>query len=147
MNRRRGLGLLWVLVTLTVTGAVAWFAYQAGLSTAIVSSGHDPAVVQGAYPGYYYGHLGFGFFPFLLFILLLFVIFRGGRRWHRPWWGYGPGSGYGPGWGHGPGQGQPGGPEGPDVPPAIEERLKSWHQKAHQPEAPAGTGEGPGKTD
>lgn len=145
MNPRRGLGLLWALVTLTIVGAVAYFAYQAGLSTAIVSSGHDPAVVQGAYPGYYYyGHAGFGFFPFLLFILLLLFLFRGGRRWHRPW-------GYGPGWGHGggpwQGQGNPGSPMGPDVPPAIEERLRAWHEKAHGEGAPTGAAETPAKPD
>ncbi|MEA2682219.1 MAG: hypothetical protein QOK05_547 [Chloroflexota bacterium] len=140
MNPRRGLGLLWALVTVTIIGAVAWFAYHAGVETTVITSGHDPGA---AYPAYYHYGAGFGFgiFPLFFFILLIVLLFRG-RRWHRPWgyggWGYGPGWGHGPGYGPGYGPGQPGGTQGPgpDVPPGMEERLHAWHEKAHgQPTA------------
>ncbi len=113
MNMRRGFGLGWALVTFVIAGAAAWFAYHAGLATTIAASGRDGAYYPG-YPGYY--GFGFGLFPLLLFIILIALLFRR-RHWHGYWGGHG--HGYGPP------------KEGSDVPPVIEERLKSWHDKAH----------------
>lgn len=124
MNARRGFGLLWGVLTVAIAGTAAWFAYHAGLATTIATTrvSDAAAVVPPAYY-YHWDGYGFGFFPLLLFVLLIVFLFRGRRR-H---WGWG----YGGGWGHGYGHGQPGGPQGSDLPPPIEERMKAWHEKAH----------------
>jgi hypothetical protein len=111
MFMRRGFGLFWVGLTGAIVGAVAWFAYNAGLAANVAGSGHGTVIVEGG---------GFGFFPLLLFIFFLVLVFR-----RRRWGGY---------WG---GRGWSGHRRGPDgdrqwqVPPVIEEKLKSWHDKAH----------------
>ena len=127
MKMRRGFGLVWALVTVLIAGAAAWFAYHAGLATTIAASGHD-GVYYGGYPGYY--GFGFGFFPLLLFIILIALIFRR-RRWHGYWGGRGWG-------GYGHGYGPPS--DKPDVPPVIEERLRAWHDRAHGANPPEAGG-------
>ena len=113
---------MWALVTLAVVSAVGWFAYGAGVAQGAATSGQNGTVTNpGNYP--YYAHtwsFGFGFFPLLFFILLLFFLFR--RPWgYRHWGGgYGHYSGYrGP---H-PGDGE--------LPPPMEDRMRAWHDKAH----------------
>lgn len=119
---RRTFGLVWALLSLAVLGIVAWFAYNAGLATNVQSNGQ---------PGPYYYHegfFGFGFFWLILIVLFLAFAFRR-RRWHG--YGGGPWRGYGK---HG-GSGEPG--MGPDVPPFIDEKLRSWHDRAHGVTPPA----------
>ena len=113
---RRGFGLFWVGLTGIIVGTAAWIAYNAGLAANVANSGHGTVVYEGG---------GFGFFPFLLLILLLLLVFRR-RRWGGGWGGRGWS---GRGWsGHGHG---PGGSDHWEVPPVIDEKLKSWHDKAH----------------
>jgi hypothetical protein len=78
---RRRLALIWVGTTAAVATVVAFVAYQAGWAAGAAARLPEAAVAP--YPGYYYGpHLfGFGFLPFLFLLLVLFLVFRGGRRW------------------------------------------------------------------
>jgi hypothetical protein len=131
---RRGFGLIWVVVSAIIVATVGVIAYQAGWSDGFAQ--HVPegtaAAAPALYPYYgYYGPHFFGFgwiFGLLFFLFFLFVIFRIARF---ATWG---GRGYGRGWGH----------YGGGVPPAIDERMRDWHSKAHgeQPSAPA-TGSSP----
>lgn len=114
---RQRLALLWLAVTAAIAGIASYFSYQAGWSQGIATK-----VPPGGAPYYWYGpHWGGGFFPFFgffWFLVLLFLVFgvlRGFARMGR----------WGGGWRH----------EG-RVPPPIEERLRDWHQKAHEEEAP-----------
>ena len=117
---RRRFGLLWALLTLAVVGAAGWFAYNAGLAQGLATPGHDGTAVN---PGYYpyYAHtwgFGFGFFPLLLFILLLVFLFR--RPWgHRHWGAYGGKGGFGGRF-----------PDG-ELPPPMDDHLRAWHDRAH----------------
>ncbi len=127
MPRRFGFALVWALITLLIVAGVGAFAYHLGTLATVAAAGDGAYVVHP-----YYG-AGFGFFPFfglfplfgfLFFLLVLFWIFGGRRRWYGGWYGGGPGphgarGPYGPG-GHG-GQSQAG------VPPFFEE----WHRRAH----------------
>jgi hypothetical protein len=117
---RRGFGLFWVALTGLIVGFAAWAAYNAGLAANVANNGHATVVYEGG---------GFGFFPFLLFFLLILFLFRR-RRWGGHWGGRGW-SGYGHGWD---------GKQNWEVPPVIDEKLKSWHEKAHgnAPAEPAG---------
>lgn len=120
---RRGFGLFWVGLTGIIVGLVAWFAYGAGLAANVASSGNGTVIVE-------HGGFGFGFFPFLVLFILLLLVFRR-RRWGGYWGGRG--------W-HGHSHG-PGGQSDWEVPPVIEDRLRSWHEKAHG-KAPATPAEG-----
>ena len=106
---RRGFSFLWVVLTLVIAAIVGVVSYQAGISTQLPAGTALP-------PYYYEPHFyGFGLFGFLFFLFILFLlirIFSFGR------WGGGHG-----GWKHG---GYRGG-----VPPAIEDRMQEWHQRAH----------------
>ena len=115
---RSRFAFIWVLLTAAIAGVAAWIAYGAAMATKVVAT--VPATAGGVPQYYYYGHPWFGFLPFFgffwfLFILfVIFLIFRAGRGWGYRRFG---------GWGG------PGGPGG--MPPGIEERLKSWHERAH----------------
>ncbi len=108
-------------------------AYQAGWSDGFAQHVPQGTAAAGPYPypypyGGYYGPHFFGFgwiFGLLFFLFFLFIVIRIARfaRW---------GGGYGRGWGH----------QGGGVPPAIDERMRQWHQKAHGEQA-AGTGTPP----
>jgi hypothetical protein len=119
MNRGRGFGLLWLILTVLIAGVVGVVAYQAGVAT------HLPQVAPGATAPYYvfwphFFGFGFGLIPLLLIVLLLFALFR------RPWF-------YGPrGYGH-----------HRDAPPGVEERFREWHERAHGGGAPAEPPSGP----
>lgn len=121
MSRRFGFFLIWALLTLLIAGGAAAFAYNLGTMAAVTAANGGGYLVH-PYLGY-----GFGFFPFfplfgfLFFVLILFWIFGGRRRWYGGGW-YG---GYGPYGQH---------PHG--VPPAFEE----WHRRAHG-EQPTPTGQ------
>ena len=126
---RRGFGLLWVLVSAIIIATVGLIAFQAGWSDGFAQ--HVPAAADGApypYPYYYGGPHFFGFgwiFGLLFFLFILFVFARIARF---AMFGRSRGWGYGPGWKH----------QGGGVPPAIDERMKEWHQRAHG-EAQSGT--------
>src|SRR5579859_1004543 len=130
---RRGLGILSLLVTVIIIAVVGVIAYQAGWSDGFSQHVPQGTTAMAPYP-YYYGYgphfFGFGWiFGLLFFLFLGFIFFRivalGFFGWRRGWggWGYG---------GHGMG-GYGGG-----VPPAIEERMREWHQRAHG-ETPSST--------
>jgi hypothetical protein len=110
---RRGFGLFWALVTIVIASLTGWFAYNAGLAANIANEGHGTVVVANGYGG-------FPFFPIVLLILFLAFMFRR-RRWGGYWGGRGW-SGHGHGWD--PNQKW-------EVPPVIDEKLKTWHEKAH----------------
>ena len=119
MNRR--FALFWGVLTVALVGIVAAVAYHAGQTATIVTARAGDGAVY--YPAYGYGFFPFfGLFPLLLIGILLFVLFR--RPWGRGHWGGG-------GW-----YGRHGG-----VPPAVEDRLKDWHQRAHG-ESPTTQGTG-----
>ena len=115
---RRGFGLIWLVVTVIIVATVGVIAYQAGWSEGFGQ--HLPAAdgTTGVAPyPYYYGY-GPHFFGFGWIFGLLFGMW-GGR------------GGYG-GWKHHSSGG---------VPPAIDERMREWHQRAHgeQPSQSPGT--------
>jgi hypothetical protein len=135
MFGRRGLGILWLLLTVLIASAVGVAAYQAGVGTAVshVAATAPPGtVVVPAYDGGYgwgwgpaFGafHL-IGFFFFVL--LLLFLV----RFAFRPW---------GRGYYRGRGWTGPGGPQGQGgYPPQIQQAFEDLHRKAHgeQPAPP-----------
>src|ERR1700693_1037689 len=107
---RRGLSLLWVVLTLVIAAVVGVLSYQAGVATQLPAGAPLP-------PYYYEPHFyGFGLFGLLFFVFIFFLllrIFSFGR------WGGGHG-----GWRH---HGYGGG----GVPPAIEERMQEGHKRAH----------------
>jgi hypothetical protein len=127
---RRGLGIFGLLVTVIIIAVVGVIAYQAGWSDGFAQHvpTSDGATAVAPYPYYYGGFYGphfFGFgwiFGLLFFLFLAFIFFRivafGFFGWRRGWggWGYG-----GRGMGH----------HGGGVPPAIDERMREWHQRAH----------------
>lgn len=88
MNRR--FVWAWGLATAAIATVVGFIAYAAGAAShAVATTGGDGRI-------YYYGHDGFGFFPFfgLFWILLIgFLLFR--FAFWRPW-----GGGYGRGYWH-----------------------------------------------
>ena len=120
--------VLAALLATVVVAVAIYAAYQSGFDQGAVTaaatrppgdgdnSGTRVVVVPGAgFGGAYRWHGGFGFFPFfpILFFLLLFGIFRSGRR------GGGPGRGWGGGGGWGPPK------------EVIDERMTEWHKQAH----------------
>jgi hypothetical protein len=129
---RRSFGLLWLLVTTVIIATVGVIAYQAGWSDGFAQ--HVPsgaASVPYPYP-YYYGPHFFGFdwiFGLLFFLFIVFVLVRVARfgRWSG-------------GWGHG---GSGSHRYGGGVPPAIDERMREWHQKAHGDQAASSPGSPP----
>ena len=124
MNRPFGFGWIWALGTLVIASVVGVFAFIAGHATEVVTTTTNSTdagrIVN---DGYYYGHFGFGFFPFfgfLWFLLIVFVLvalFRRGMGWRRGYWGGGPyGGGY---WHQHPHEpGSPTAPGAPTTPPA-----------------------------
>jgi hypothetical protein len=115
---RRGFGLFWALVTIAIASLAGWFAYNAGLAANIANTDHGTVVIAN-------GYQGFPFFPLVLLIIFLAFMFRR-RRWYGGWGGGGWG---GRGWG-----GHHHGPDGShnwEVPPVIDEKLRTWHDKAH----------------
>ncbi|MEW5958269.1 MAG: hypothetical protein AB1801_11125 [Chloroflexota bacterium] len=125
MNRRVVLGILLALALIAGAAGLGAYAYNLGVAQGLVQSGKlsdlPPGAEMRAYPYYYGGPFwfhrpfGFGFlgcFGPLLFLFLIFVLFRGlwwGGRW-----------GHGHGWSHGHWD--------RGVPPMFEE----WHRQAHQ---------------
>ena len=131
-----GLRIVAALVLVAAIGAIAYFAFQAGVAqgSPITIEAPSGETVPAPYPYYGYGYgpfhrpwgFGFGFFGFLLTIFLIFLAFRAfrfllwGPRWgHR----YGP---WGRSWEHG-------------VPPMFEE----WHKRAHGQSSDSETAERP----
>jgi len=123
VNRRIVFGVLLVLVLIAGAVSLGAYAYNLGVAQGLAQSGElgdlPPGAELRAFPYYggpfwFYRPFGFGFFGCfgpLLFLFLIFVLFRGlwwGGRW-----------GYGPGWKHGHREKR--------VPPPFEE----WHRRAH----------------
>jgi hypothetical protein len=133
MFGRRGLGIIWLLLTVLIAGAVGVAAYQAGVGTAVshVATAAPPGtVVVPAYgDGYGWGwgpaFGAFHLFGFFFFVLLLLVLVR---LAFRPW---GRGHYRGGGWAG------PGGKGG--YPPQVQEVFEDLHRKAHgeQPAPPS----------
>ena len=100
---------IWVVLTALIAGIAAYIAYGAGVATKIATSDGAAAAVPPPYYYGYYGHpfFGFGFFGLFFILLILFFIF-GGRRG----WGYRHGGMHG-------------------MQSGIEDRLESWHKRAH----------------
>ena len=117
MNRWRGFGIVWGLVTLVIAGIVGVVAYNAGASSVVTSSAAEAGRVVYV-PGYGFGFGFFWIFPLLFFLFIFFGLFG---RWGR---GYGRGGWYGKGYGD------------------PQSRLDSWHQQAHGTPAPK-TGDQP----
>ena len=116
MNRRRAFGLLWGIGTLLIVGLVAAVAYQAGLSAQLATAGGTYAVAPHLV-GFGFGFAFFWLLPILFISLIVFGVFRGGRRWYGRGW-YGSRGMYDRGY--------------RDVPPIFDQ----WHQRAHG-QAPA----------
>jgi len=120
---RRGFLLIWTLVTATIAGIAGVLAYQAGYAAGLATK--IPAGAAAVAPYWAYGvhpfMFGFGFFPLLLLVVLIVLLFAafGRRRWGPP--GY---------------RGGPGGPGGPSY---MEQRMREWHQKAHEEQPPSTT--------
>ena len=107
MRRGFGWGAAILLVLLLVGVGIG--AYNWGVTEGLERTGEGVEVVR------YVGGHGFGFFPFfpILFIILVFGLFR-------PWrWGGGPGRGSNGGGGWGPSHAM------------MEERMNEWHKQAH----------------
>lgn len=117
MNRSRGFGIVWGLVTLVVAGIVGVLAYNAGAASAVTTSAGEAGRVVYV-PGYGFGFGFFWIFPLLFFLFIFFGLFG---RWGR---GYGRGGWYGKGYGD------------------PQSRLDGWHQQAHGTTAPK-TGDQP----
>ena len=127
MNRRIVLGVLLVLVLAAGAVSLGAYAYNIGVAQGLAQSAKlgdlPPGTEMTPYPYYYGGPFwfhrpfGFGFFGCfgpLLFLFLIFLLFRGlwwGGRWD-----------HGPGWRHGH--------WAKGVPPIFEE----WHRQAHSQE-------------
>ncbi len=125
---RRGFGLIGLVVTAIIIAIVGVIAYQVGWSDGFAQ--HVPEGSAAAAPYYpYYGYYGphfFGFgwiFGLLFFLFILFVIFRVASF---AMWG---GRGYGRGWGR----------YGGGVPPALDQRMREWHEKAHSEQTSGAT--------
>jgi hypothetical protein len=124
---RRGFGLVWLVVTAILLATVGVIAYQAGWSEGFAQHVPEATGAAAPYP-YYYGYgphfFGFGWiFGLLFFLFIVFVLFRIAR--FAMWGGRGGGMGGYGGWRH----------HGGGVPPAIDERMRDWHQRAHGEQA------------
>lgn len=120
--------LLAILLVTVIVGVGIYVAYRAGFDNGAVAAqiaednsetGTVVVPVDG-FRGPYGWHGGF-FFPFfpILFLFLIFGVFR-------PWrWGGGPGRGWngGGGWG--------GRPDGALAHEMMEQRMSEWHKQAH----------------
>jgi hypothetical protein len=123
MNRRVILGVLVALVLIAGAISLGTYAYNLGVAQGLAESVKLTDLPPGAevrpYPYYggpfwFHRPFGFGFFGCfgpLLFIFLIFLLFRG--LWWGGRWGYGPGWKYGY--------------RGQGIPPMFEE----WHRQAH----------------
>ena len=112
MDRRIVLGIVLVLVAVMGAVAIGTNAYHAGIARGLEESGKLPAPGTGAppYPFWHHGPFGFGLLFPLLFLFLIFGLFRG-RHWaghHGSWKTAG-------------------------VPPMFDE----WHRRAHEAPGPS----------
>jgi hypothetical protein len=117
--------ILAIVLALVLVGGGIYAAYQTGFDNGAAvaalsgdNSGTGTIVVHDTWRGGYGWHGGFGFFPFfpILFFLLIFGVFRPWRGGPNRGWTSREGN-FGGGWG----------------PPreAMEQRMKEWHQQAH----------------
>jgi hypothetical protein len=123
MNRRIVFGVLLALVLMTGAVSIGVYSYNAGVAQGLIESGKLTDLPPGAegrvYPYYggpflFHRPFGFGFlgcFGPLLFLFLIFALFRG-LWWGGPW-------GWGRGWRHDY--------HSRGVPPVFDE----WHRQAH----------------
>ena len=99
-------GTFGIVVTLVIAALVGIGAYQLGVSQGLAGTGTAVAPVA-----YYHPFFGFGFFGFLFPLLFLFLIFG---LFRAAFWGGGWGRRYGGGYWHDPAG-----------------RLEEWHKRAH----------------
>src|SRR5215510_11389872 len=98
---RRGTVIGVTLLGIALAALIAVGAYNAGTHHVVTTTATDGQVVHVVGPGYY-GHWGWGFFPFFLFFPLLifgFFFLMRGLFWGRRWGGPGGPGGYGGGYG------------------------------------------------
>ena len=138
-----GLRIVAALVMVAAIGAIAYFAFQAGVAqgSPITIEAPSGETVPGPYPYYGYGYgpfhrpwgIGFGFLGLLFTIFLIFLALRAFRFlfWGPRW-----------GWGHRYGPGPWGRPWESGVPPMFEE----WHKRAHGQSSDTATSETSEKT-
>ena len=139
MDGKIGLRIVAGLILLVAIGAIAFFAFQAGVAQGSPITIEPPSGDANAVPAPYYGYgygmrfhhpfgFGFGCIGPLLALILLFIALKSFRiLFWGPRWGWG-GHRHG---GHGPwGRHWEGG-----APPMFDE----WHKRAHN--APEGGGE------
>ena len=136
MSGRSIASVFFSLVVVGLLVALGVGIYQAGVAQGVIDAGRFPAgaaVPVGGYAGYGY-HGGFDFlgllFP-LLFLFLIFGIFRAAFGHRRGW---GRGYGYWGGWHGGPGDGPNG--QGWDRGSAIAD----MHRRMHEADAASGSG-------
>ena len=116
---RSRITLIWLGATAVVASVVGFIAYQAGWAAGLAT--RLPQGTAGPYPYFGPPHF-FGFFgplPFILLLVVLLLVFRGGRRW-GPW---GPWGGY---------RWSP--PGTPPPPRPDEDPWKDWPQRPDRPE-------------
>jgi hypothetical protein len=134
MNGNTGLRIVSALVLVAAIGAIAYFAFQAGIAQGSPITIEAPSGESVPAPSPYYGYgygpfhrpwgFGFGFFGVLLTIFLIFLAFRAFRFLF-----------WGPRWGWGHHHGPWGRPWENGVPPMFEE----WHKRAHGQSSDTGT--------
>ncbi len=129
MSRRTVLAIVLILVAVAVVGNGLYRAGVArGLSDAARIAPPPPGTVPYPYYGPYWhpGPFGFGFFGFLfplLFLFLLFGVFRA-IFWRRHW----------------------GGPHGEWKAGGLPPMFEQWHRRAHEsPGDPGASGSGQGQ--
>ena len=138
--------ILWGLLVVVVLAGIGVTIYNAGLQQGIAQSASVPA---GTVPYSTYGWHGwdggiFGLFFPILFLFILFGIFRAAFG-HRRGWGHGYGPGYGK-WGYGPGAWM--GPSGPgtDTGNPRDQWVAEMHRRLHEAEGSSPTGSSGGGT-
>jgi hypothetical protein len=113
-------GFIGIFVSLLIAAVAGVIGYNVGLSAGIATTG-DAGATHVVYAPWGFGFGGFGLIFGILFLVLIFSLFR------RAAWG-----GWGGGYGRG-GRGGYGGP-GPDharMPGPMEPALDDWHRRAH----------------
>jgi hypothetical protein len=116
--------LIWLGATAVVSAIVGVLSYQAGWAAGLATRLPAGTAFPYPYPPHFFGP-GFGFFgllPFLFLLVVLLLVFRGGRRWGPGGQGRFPG---GPPAGGDPWQGWPQRPPSEQQPPPEPGRTQA----------------------
>jgi hypothetical protein len=114
--------------------------YQAGVSQGIIDAGRVPIGANVGVRGYEGPDVLSFFFP-ILFLFILFGLFRAALFGGRGGWGHhrhGYGGGWGSGWDKGWDKGEGGGP--PSWREERERRMADMHRRLHETEGSTGSG-------